>query len=267
MTSLEVRGFIKKYVAVDPLFVDDFFGLCDAHTAPNAFTVDLAIAAKYLHTTKSNLKLTLVRTYVNGIDYKISKPFKGRGLGKKEVILLTPDCFKAMCMMSRTAKAKEVRTYYIAAEKALIRYREAITQRLEERVQQLENNQKGSESRPRRRGIIYVISASSTLNNMYKIGRTVWAHHRIRSHNRALADDLRVVVEYETDCVEAVEACLKRMLRPLQYRRRKEVYQVDLVVLKHVMNSCDSACNAVYRARGANKHNGGYYAVVIPSEV
>lgn len=99
---------------------------------------------------------------------------------------------------------------------------------------------------------------------MYKIGRTVSAHHRMGSHNRALADDLEVVVEYETDCVEAVEACMKRMLRPLQYRKRKEVYQVDLQVLKRVLSSCDSACNAVFRAQGSGKHDGGYYAVVLP---
>lgn len=271
-SSEDVRAFIKQYVAVDPAFVDDFFGLCDMHTTPNDFTVDLEVAAKWLRTTKGNLKRTLTRTYVRGVDYTLTRPYSGRkgvgsGVAKKETVLLTPDCFKAVCMMSRTAKAKEVRSYYIAAEKSLVRYREAIVLRMGERIKQLENNQKGALSRPQRRGIIYVIRASEKVPSLYKIGRTVSAHHRMRSHNRALADDLQVVVEYETDCVEAVEACMKRMLRPLQYRKRKEVYEIDLQALKRVLSSCNSACNAVYRARGDRRLTGGaYYAVVLPGD-
>ncbi len=263
-----MRAFIKQYVVVDPAFVDDFFGLCDMHTTPNDFTVDLQVAAKWLRTTKGNLKRTLQRTYAHGVDYVIQKPFAGKGVGsgkaKTEVILITADCFKALCMMSRTSKAKEVRAYYISAEKSLIRFREAIVLQMGERIRELENNQRSAQSTPRRRGVIYVLRASKTLTNMYKIGRTVWAHHRMRSHSCALADDLEIVVEYETDCVEAVEACMKRMLRPLQYRKRKEVYQVDLQVIKRVLSSCNSACNAVFRAGGASKQDGMYYAAVIP---
>ncbi|PNH01992.1 hypothetical protein TSOC_012073 [Tetrabaena socialis] len=266
MASSDIRTYIKKYVAIDGNFVDDFFGQYDLHTNPNGFVVDLAIAAKWLRTTKGNLKKTLIKTYAHGIDYEITKPFSGRGTGKQEHVLLTPDCFKALCMMSRTEKAKDVRNYYIAAEKSLIMYRNNVMQQLTTRVAQLENNQRGHASRPRRQGVIYVVRASSTLTDMYKIGRTVWAHHRLRSHNRALADDLETVYTYETDCVEDVEVCMKRMLRKLQYRRRKEVYQIDIASLKKVISGCNSACiNAVYRARsGATKQDGGYYAVVLP---
>jgi hypothetical protein len=273
VTNEQVREFIKKYVVVDPAFVDDLFGLSDLHSTPNDFTVDLNAAAKWLRTRKDFLKRTLVRTYTKGVDYSVEKPFSGKGVGtgvaNREVVRLTPDCFKAMCMMSHAAKAKEVRAYYISAEKALLRYKDAIVESMDARIKELERNQKSAE-KTRRRGVIYVIRASKTMTSLYKIGRTVSEHHRMRSHNRALADDLEVVVVYETHCVEAVEACMKRMLRPLQYRKRKEVYEVDLAVLKKVLTSCNSACTAVHRAKGtktattASKHDGGYYAVVLP---
>ena len=81
------------------------------------------------------------------------------------------------------------RRLYISAEKSLIRYRDAITERMGERIKELERNQKSAESRLRCRGVIYVIRASKTSTSLYKIGRTVSAHHRLRSHNRAAVQE------------------------------------------------------------------------------
>ena len=58
----------------------------------------------------------------------------------KENILLTPDCFKRLCLLSRTKKAEEVRTYFIEIEKLLFNYKDYIIKALEKTVNILENN-------------------------------------------------------------------------------------------------------------------------------
>jgi RNA binding exosome subunit len=47
------------------------------------------------------------------------------------------------------------------------------------------------------------------------------------------------VLVYETDDYDAVEGCLKSILKSKQYRKRKEIYQVDIDVLKEVLKGCD----------------------------
>lgn len=56
MSSLEIRNFIKKHVRVDSKFVDDFFSHYNLYTDTGSFTVSLQKTAKWLKTTKGNLK-------------------------------------------------------------------------------------------------------------------------------------------------------------------------------------------------------------------
>ena len=66
---------------------------------------------------KGKLKETLVKTYTKNIDYKVEKEKEGKiSKSNKEIITLTPDCFKRLCLLSKTKKAEEVRTYYLELE-------------------------------------------------------------------------------------------------------------------------------------------------------
>ena len=40
--------------------------------------------------------------------------------------MLTPDCFKRLCLLSRTKKAEEVRTYFLELEKLIGNYKDYI---------------------------------------------------------------------------------------------------------------------------------------------
>jgi len=105
--------------------------------------IDLDIVSKWLDTRKRKLKETLVKSYNKNIDYVVRKEKTGK-ISKinKEIILLTPDCFKRMCLLSRTKKAEEVRTYYLELEKLLNNYKNYIINGLQKTVEILENNQK-----------------------------------------------------------------------------------------------------------------------------
>jgi len=105
--------------------------------------IDLDIVSKWLDTRKRKLKETLVKSYNKNIDYVVRKEKTGK-ISKinKEIILLTPDCFKRMCLLSRTKKAEEVRTYYLELEKLLNNYKNYIIDGLQKTVEIFENNQK-----------------------------------------------------------------------------------------------------------------------------
>lgn len=134
-------NLLKKCSTVDNKFIDDFFGLYDVNTQNTDLIINIEIVAKWLNTKKAHLKETLVRSYIKNIDYKTSKA-ESTGGRPGEIILLTPECFKRLCMLSRTKKAEEVRSYFIEIEKHLDKYKNHVIDTLNKKVNILENNKK-----------------------------------------------------------------------------------------------------------------------------
>jgi hypothetical protein len=54
-----------------------------------------------------------------------------------------------------------------------------------------------------------------------------------------MANDIEVLFQYETDNIEQVELCVKAFMKKSQYRKYKEVYQVDLNILRKTIVDCD----------------------------
>lgn len=71
------------------------------------------------YTTKQRAKNKLIRNFVEGQDF-LTIGCKTPGGGRPSLLIsLTVDCFKSFAMMAGTAKGKEVRRYFIEAEKTL----------------------------------------------------------------------------------------------------------------------------------------------------
>lgn len=47
--------------------------------------------------------------------------------------------------------------------------------------------------------------------------------------------------------IEAVESCIKKAVREHQYRKYKEIYEIDLDVLKRVMTMCTDFTNEMQK--------------------
>ena len=69
--------------------------------------------AFWLEATKDKLKKTLVNSYLKLVDYKqivLPRPRAeqkdSRGGHNKATILLTPDCFKLLCMRSKNKESR-----------------------------------------------------------------------------------------------------------------------------------------------------------------
>lgn len=242
----EMVAFLKKYSAADNAFVDDFFGIVDPVSA-DTFSVNLDSASKWLHVRKAALMQTLRASYKQDDDYTVSKPatkLSGRGRNTLRIVMLTPDCFKNLCMQSRSEKGEEVRKYFRAVEKTLMRYRAEIMTAMDARIQQLENNQRPKSRSSTPQGVVYVIPAAKGVSR-YKVGRTIRMARRMASHSSALADDVEPEFVYNTQFPKQVEACVKGVLGNVQYRTYKEVYEADINDIKKAIETCGDMITSV----------------------
>ena len=139
MTLIE---FLKKYSKINNDFIEDFFCLYDINNKFE-FNIDLDIVCNWLNIRKDNIKKTLIRSYQEKVDYIITKNKDNINPGApKEIILLTPKCFKILSMSSKSKKAVLVREYYYELEQILDRYKDYIIDGLKNKIEKLENNQK-----------------------------------------------------------------------------------------------------------------------------
>ena len=111
------------------------------------------------------------------------------------------------------------------------------------KIKQLENNQKPKINKTKK--IIYVFRALNTDLTLYKIGKTINSKTRFSTHNSPLANDLEVLFQFETENIDQIESCIKAYMKKAQYRKYKEIYQVDLDILKEVIKNCDTQINEV----------------------
>jgi len=220
MDNNNLINFLKKYTNISNKFIDDFFNLYTVKTSKNDFVIDLENVAKWLKANRKEIKKTLIRSYEEKVDYIIiKKETKGRPY---ENTYITPECFKRLCMLSRTEKAEEVRTYFIEIENVLDNYKNVIIDHLNKRIDILENNQKPTIDT--NVGLIYILKSNDDIENIYKIGKSKKFKERILSHNSSHPDNIQILYVYETKYIDEIEACLKTALKSKQYRKRKEFY-------------------------------------------
>ena len=110
---------------------------------------------------------------------------------------------------------------------------------------------------------IYVFKALNTELTLYKIGRATDLKKRLLSHNSPMANDLKVLYEYETDNIEQVESCLKTLMKSAQYRKYKEVYKIDIEIIKTLIQQCDNGIKLVQTY--AKTQNGEELFIYIPN--
>jgi phage anti-repressor protein len=247
----QFADFLKKYSTIPNAFIDDFFAFYKQDTTNEDIIIDLTIVAKWLKIRKGDLKKTLVRSYIKNIDYKMYKEKLSTAGRPSDNILISTSCFKRISMNSNTERGSEVRNYYEQIEKLLNKYKDHIIESLQKKVGILENNQK-PKLNPKR-GVIYFIRSHLEPENVFKLGKSKKFKTRYLSHNSSHSDDLDVVLVFESDYIHSVEACMKAILKSKQYRKRKEIYHVDIDILKEVLKGCDKLITKTNRIK--KKHN------------
>ena len=239
--GMSLSEYLKKSTNVPHEFIDDIMNKYT--TTSSDFVIDLDMVAKWLSSNKASLKRTLIKTYTEKIDYSVETQ-SSTGGRPAETIMLTPDCFKRLCMLSKTAKAEHVRTYFIEVEAHLDKYKTYIIKGLHNKISKYETELKPTPT-PTTKGAIYVLKTSEDIDGIYKIGRTKNFAERLKVHQSSHPDKLEIKYVYETNNIESVESCLKDLLKDKKYRKRREFYEIDIDVLKQLIKNCDCLTLAV----------------------
>ena len=234
--------------------------------------------------TKGNLVRALkTHGFDNMSDYTVSRKVNEAGFQRahrrpKKVVMMTTECFKSLCMLMNTPKSKMTRTYYISVEDAFLKYRDDVVLGLQQRVIELERNQKTYvQSQGDAHGVVYVLSApagsvtanrlgmmsqESRSHELYKLGMSSNFRRRMQSHQSALPDNLEVMWVFKTEHMAQVEACAKGVLRNVKYRKYKEVYQTDLDSIKSIVAGCDELCHEVKPLPKGKRDNIDHFIVL-----
>ncbi|NBU82113.1 MAG: GIY-YIG nuclease family protein [Flavobacteriaceae bacterium] len=104
-------------------------------------------------------------------------------------------------------------------------------------------------------GYIYVFQSS---DSVFKIGRSKDLKKRLQTYQTGRSTDIILEYIYKTDHLNEVEGCLKALLKKNQYRKYKELYQVNLDIIKNVIHDCGKLS-----AKFAIKPNPGSYFAFI----
>ena len=168
--------------------------------------------------------------------------------------MLTPDCFKELCMLSKSEKAKGVRKYYIIAEGLLRDHFELIINNLNKELGLIKNNIK----KPIEviGGHIYVLKAQNTIQkDMYKLGNSDNIKKRLRTYNTGNANNIEPLFVIKVDNIKMVEGCIKNIANEYQYRKNKEVYNIDFKFLQKLCIKCKNFIDQLTKEFVKNKND------------
>ena len=243
---MDFQTFINKYSFINSKFVKDFYNIIkeDYIERYNEFLIDSEVLRKWLEiNSRRKFNTTIKRSYKINFDYKIEEIKKSQGSGGSnfEVITLTPEAAKKICLSTNSILGDEVKQYFLDLEVALYKYKNYIIDGMAQKIEQLENNQKAKINSNKK--IIYIFRALNTDLTLYKIGKTINSKTRFNKHNSPLANDLEVLFQYETENIDQVESCIKSFMKAAKYRKYKEIYQVNINIIKKAIKDCDFKIN------------------------
>jgi len=261
-------SFLKKHSTIPNTFIDEFSGFLIHDYNQTKICVDLDIVCKWLNVRKDEVMSTLRSSYRNGIDYTITKGTNKKGKyggNNYRIVMITPDCFKRLCMRSKSKKSEEVRSYYIALEGLLMKYFEQLLHGMQSEIQGMKKQISPSKDKTDHAGYIYVLRASTTKDSVYKIGRTKDLGQRLSSYQTGRLEEVEVVFKWRTENLKAMETCIKSMLYEYKPRKYKEIYEANIDLIKKLIENCEQiqGIKEVYQLRKPSIMTGGYYLGIV----
>ena len=236
----KLEDFIVKRSNIPKQFLKDFFNLGGDSYGDTFKNINFDDIVNWLDINKSNLKRILVANFKIIDDYteeKILVKNKKRGANYVSKIMLTPNCFKELCMLSQTEKAKGVKKYYIVAEGLLRDHFQDIINNLNKELGLIKTNLKNPIEVIG--GHIYILKAlNTTQKDMFKLGNSDDMKKRLRVYNTGNANNIEPLFVMKVDDINKVEGCIKNLAKEYQYKKNKEVYNIDFEFLRKLCIKC-----------------------------
>lgn len=236
--------FLTQYSIIPQKFINDFYAITKEDYNLDDKIIDFDVVVKWLDVQKNHLKRLLVEHFNEDFDYTIKKKTKAKPKGGTvyNEIFLTSDCFKHLCMISQTEKSKEVRKYFIEMENLVRKYYKIIDEEMKKKIGILKNNQKSKINI--NSGVIYILLADET-ESLYKIGKSKDIKNRLKQYNSGKANQIEPLFIMPVNNIDDVEDCVKKAIKKYQYRKFKEVYEMNWEIIKKVARKCDNFINGL----------------------
>lgn len=262
----DLKTFLKVHSVIPNTFIDSFLSMYNPETLQTDLIINIDKVCKWLNITKFNILRTLRSSYREDIDYTIVKSANKKGKyggNNYKLVMISPDCFKRLCMRSTSKKAEEVRTYFIELESLLVRYRTTLMKGMDNEIQLMERALKPKNPEDSA-GYIYVLKASPERDSVFKIGRTKDLNKRLSTYSTGTLHGVELVFKFRTDNYRATEECVKAMVRPDRYKKYNEIYKAEIDMIKELIKKCDETAQyrKLYTAKKAPIMKGGYYFVL-----
>lgn len=244
---INLENFLITNSNISKNFITDFFGFQKKtlYNKYEPFTIDLDDIAFWLEARKTTLKETLILHYSKNIDYIIVKnpqqvillQYAKHGGHNKQLVLLTPDCFKMLCMRSKTKKADKIREYYIELEKLIDKYKDIIIEEKNKKIKLLENDLK-KDAYPLG-NYSYIIQEKDELNQtFFRIGQSGDLKSRIANHNSSSIHKKIISFKIKTDNKLQFESCLRSCMFNFRYKKNKDYYIIPNEKVKEAIKVC-----------------------------
>lgn len=239
--KITLDDFLLSHSKIDKSFIYDFFMLQkiskNNNTAP--FIMDLDLISRWLDARKGDIKDTLKASYVENVDFRVvrdipkkSKSTKNLGGRPNIKVYITIDCFKLLCMRSRTAKSEQVRKYYIELEKLVDEYKDYIINTQEEQIRNLEYELNPDKLPPD--GYFYIYE----VGEYYRTGATTNLNLRFKTHNSSHPFTIRPIFKLKVKDPFKLESCVNNLLNQYRLKKNKDFFKVDFVTLITAITDC-----------------------------
>ena len=125
---MDFKTFLLKYTTINSKFIEDFHTIIkeDYIENYNDFLIDSEILRKWLKINiKQDFVNTIKKSYKINVDYKLEKIKKTEGSGghNREVITLTPDATKKICLHTKSIMGNTIKQYFLDIESAFYRFK------------------------------------------------------------------------------------------------------------------------------------------------
>ena len=252
MENITLEEFLIKNTNINKEFIRDFFSIQkdEQYNKYKPFIIDLDIITYWLNSRKDVLKNTLKHTYIKNIDYillQVNLKQDNHGGNNKELILLTSECFKNLCMVSKTKNSKMVRSYYIELEKLIDKYKDVIINTMKNEIKsknrQIEvllNDLKKNDLPNGNH--VYIFKEIDEFNiTYYRIGQTKSLKKRFSNHNSSSIHKKELLFKIKTNDKKYLENCLLTLLDKYRYNKEKDFFKTTISKIEKAIKLCSDA--------------------------
>lgn len=221
---------LKKHTTIDTDFINTFFKKFKIGGELD-FDIEDKNVAKYLGITLQSLRNRLLnqnsknKNYLEKVDYvKIKSGKSSAGL----TYMINYQCFERLAMSGDSVESESVRMYFVKLREFITEHQYLIYQAIENKSDLKKYTNFES---------IYFFAADERKFN-FKIGRTKNIVQRLRNYNvgRIKEVDLKYFALVKNSFL--IEQCMKFKLKKKQVLPNKEIYEIDVNLLKKVIKEC-----------------------------